>query len=206
MAELEWRGIEWKFIDSFIDRCFFLPLTYFSRVIFPRNLAQTFRSDRSTYLKNIFFYSFYTFEVMTHFVAEESFLDKYLNTLFGCNSRGLNTVAFFSVDRVLTFKFLRKISNFHLLDNELWKSFHLKAMQQKCLQNKKYLYYRDSLELFLECQFSLISLSLLLYGTLAILFSKLKVKLRKPSSCWYMHNRQSKNSWYLPLQILAENT
>ena len=33
---------------------------------------------------------------MTHFVAEESFLDKYLATRFGYNSWDLNTAAFFS--------------------------------------------------------------------------------------------------------------
>ena len=61
----------------FIDRCFFFPLTCFSLVTFPRNLAQIFRSDRSTYVRNILIHSFSTFEVMTHFVAEESFLNKY---------------------------------------------------------------------------------------------------------------------------------
>ena len=35
---------------------------------------------------------------------------------------------------------------------------------------------------------------------------KSKVKLIKLNSYWYMHNRQSKNSWHLPLQILTENT
>ena len=28
----------------------------------------------------------------------------------------------------------------HLLHNELWKSLHLKAMQEKCLQNKRILF------------------------------------------------------------------
>ena len=80
-------------------RCFSFPLTYFSLVTFPRNLAQIFGSDRSTYLRNIFFHSFYTFEVMTHFVAEESFLNKYLATLFRYNTWDLNTIAFFSAER-----------------------------------------------------------------------------------------------------------
>ena len=57
----KWRNLN---ESLFIDRCFFLS-SCFSRVTFPRNLAQIFRSDRSTYLPNIFFHSFYTFEVMT---------------------------------------------------------------------------------------------------------------------------------------------
>ena len=114
-------------IASFIDRCFLFHLTCFCLVTFPRSLVQTFRSDRSTYLKNIFFHSFYTFEVMTHFVAEKTFLNKYLATLFGYNSWGLNT---------FKFQILRWIPNIHLPHNELWKSIHLKAMQKKCLQNK----------------------------------------------------------------------
>ena len=84
--------------SSFIDRCFLFHLTCFCLVTFPRSLVQTFRSDRSTYWKNIFFHSFYTFEVMTHFVAEESFLNKHLATLFGYNSWDLNIVAFFSAE------------------------------------------------------------------------------------------------------------
>ena len=82
----------------FIDRCFFFPLTCFSLVTFPRNLAQIFRSDRSTYVRNILIHSFSTFEVMTHFVAEESFLNKYLTTIFEYNSWDLNIVAFFSAE------------------------------------------------------------------------------------------------------------
>ena len=30
------------------------------------------------YVQNIFFHSFYTFEVVTHFIAAESFLNEYL--------------------------------------------------------------------------------------------------------------------------------
>ena len=77
---------------------FSFPLACFFLVTFPRNLAQIFRSDKSTCLWNIFFHSFYTFEVMTHFVVEESFLNNYLATLFGYNSWDLNTVAFFSAE------------------------------------------------------------------------------------------------------------
>ena len=78
---------EQESIESlFIDKCFFFPLTCFSLVTFPRNSAQIFRSDRSTYIQNIFFHSFYTVEVMTHFLAKESFLNKYLATLFRYNS------------------------------------------------------------------------------------------------------------------------
>ena len=73
----------------------FFPLTCFSFVTFPKNLAQIFRSDRSTYMRNIFFHSFYSFEVMTHFVAAEKFLNKYMATFFEYNSWDLNTVAFF---------------------------------------------------------------------------------------------------------------
>ena len=58
----------------------------------------------------------------------------------------------------------------------------------------------DSLELFLECQFSLfiykysifLVIFLLFYGILAMSFFKFKVKLIKPNSCWYMHDWQSK--------------
>ena len=35
---------------------------------------------------------------MTHFVAEESFLNKYLTTIFEYNSWDLNIVAFFSAE------------------------------------------------------------------------------------------------------------
>ena len=86
----------------FIDRGFFIPLTCFSLVTFPRNLPQIFRSDRSTYARDIFFHSFCTFQVMTHFVAEESFLNKYLTTLFEYNSWDLNIVAFFFCRVLLT--------------------------------------------------------------------------------------------------------
>ena len=57
------------------DSCFFFPLTCFSLVTFPKNLGKIFKSDWSTsYAQNIFFHSFYTFEVMTHFVPEEASL------------------------------------------------------------------------------------------------------------------------------------
>ena len=73
---------KWQNLNEslFVDRCFFFLLTCFSLVTFPRILVQIFRSDRPTYVRNILFYSFYTFEVMTHFVAEASFLYKYLTT------------------------------------------------------------------------------------------------------------------------------
>ena len=57
------------------------------------------KSDWSTYVQNILFHSFYTFEVMRYFAVEESFLNKYLATLFEYNSWDLNTVAFFSAER-----------------------------------------------------------------------------------------------------------
>ena len=85
----------------FLDRCFFFHLTCFSLVTFPRNLAQIFRSGRSTYARNIFFHSFYNFEVMTHLVADESFLNKYLDTFFEYNW-DLNIVAFFFCKALLT--------------------------------------------------------------------------------------------------------
>ena len=90
MAELE---------SLFIDRYIFFSLICFSLVTFPRNLAQIFRSDKSTYVGNMFFHSFYTFEVMTHFVAEESFLNKHLTTIYESNSWDLNIAAFFSAKR-----------------------------------------------------------------------------------------------------------
>ena len=36
---------------------------------------------------------------MTHFVAKESFFNKYLSTLFEYNSQDLKIVAFFSAER-----------------------------------------------------------------------------------------------------------
>ena len=77
---------------------FFLSPSFVSLVTFPRNLAEIFRSDRSTYVRNIFFHSFYTFEVIAHFVAEESFPIKYLTTLFEYDSWHLNIVVFFSAE------------------------------------------------------------------------------------------------------------
>ena len=82
-----------------IDRYFFFTLTCFSLVTFPRNLAQIFRSARSTYVRNVFFHSFYTFDVITHFIPEESFLNKHLTIRFEYNSWDLNTAAFFSTER-----------------------------------------------------------------------------------------------------------
>ena len=90
-----WRDLN---ESSIIDRCFSFLLTCFSLVTFPRNLAQIFISDRFKYVRNIFFLSFYTFAVMTHFVEKESFLNKYLTTLFEYNSWDLNTVASFSAE------------------------------------------------------------------------------------------------------------
>ena len=107
----------------FVDRCFIFPLTCFSLVTFPGNLAQIFRGNTSTYLRNIFFHSFYTFEVVTHFVAEESLLNKYLTSLFKYNSWDLNIVAFFSAE-CFSLEILGWISNFNLLHSELWKLFH----------------------------------------------------------------------------------
>ena len=92
-----WDLLFWKCIIFFVLHGGFLSFC-FSLVTFPRNLVQIFRSDRSTYSWTIFFHSFYTFEIMTHFVADESFLNKYLATLFGYNTWDLNTVAFFSVE------------------------------------------------------------------------------------------------------------
>ena len=80
----KWRNLNEKESNEslFIERCFFVPLTGFYLITFPRNLALIFRSDRSTCLRNIFFHSFHTFEVMTDLVVEERFLNNYLATLF----------------------------------------------------------------------------------------------------------------------------
>ena len=107
---------------KFIGRCFF-SLTCFSLVNFPKCLAQIFRSDWSSYVRNIFFHSFYIFEVLTHILAEEIFLNKFLATLFECNAWDLNTKAFFS-EKHFQLEILTWISNFNLLLNKLWKSFH----------------------------------------------------------------------------------
>ena len=98
----KWQNLNEKELNEslFIDRCFLFPLTCFSLVTFPRNLVQIFRSDWSTHVRNIFFHSFYTFEIMTHFaVEEEGFLNKHLATPFEYNSWDLNIVAFFSTER-----------------------------------------------------------------------------------------------------------
>ena len=95
--KLKWRRLN---ESLFINRCFFFPLTCFSLVTFPRNLAQIFRGDRSTYVRNFFCHNFYTFEVMTHFVAEERFLKKYLTNLFEYNSWDQNIVAFVSAEHL----------------------------------------------------------------------------------------------------------
>ena len=112
MVELEWKGIKWKFID----RCFFFLLTCFSLVTFPKNLAQIFRSDRSTYVRNIFFHSFYTFEVLTHSVVEEKSLHKYLATLFEYKSWDLNIVAFFLCRALLTKNSRYQVSTFYIMN------------------------------------------------------------------------------------------
>ena len=73
-----------KFIYRLV---FFLSPNVLFFITFPRNLAQIFRSDRSRYVWKIFFHNFYTFEVMTHFVAEEASLISncllFLNKLLG---------------------------------------------------------------------------------------------------------------------------
>ena len=53
----------------------------------------------STYVRNTFFRRFYKSEVMTHFVEEESFLNKYFTTLFEYSSWNLDIVAFFYAER-----------------------------------------------------------------------------------------------------------
>ena len=119
-----WQEFEKESNESlFLDRCFLFPRTWLFLVTFSRNLAQIFRRDRSTYVLNIFFHSFYTFEVMTHFAAEESFLNKYLGTLFEYNFWDLNIVAFFSAERFKP-KSLRWILNFNRLHNESWQLFY----------------------------------------------------------------------------------
>ena len=62
----------------FIERYFFFSLPCFYFVTFPRNLVQIFRRNRSRYVRDIFFHSFYTFEVMTQFIAEVSLISIWL--------------------------------------------------------------------------------------------------------------------------------
>ena len=87
-----------------MDRCFFFSLICFSLVSFQRNLAQIVKRGRSTYVQNILSHSFNAFEVMTHFVAEERFLNKSLATLFEYNSCDLNIEAFFFLQSVFNYK------------------------------------------------------------------------------------------------------
>ena len=78
-----WNLNEKESSDSLIiDRCLLFPLTCFTLVTFSKTSPQIFRRDRFSYARNILFHRFYTFEVMTHYVAEESFLSKYFATLF----------------------------------------------------------------------------------------------------------------------------
>ena len=69
MAKLEWKFIYRQVLFLSPNLLFF---GYFSK---------KFSADLLTYVQNIFFHNFYTFEVKTHFLAEESFLNKYLITL-----------------------------------------------------------------------------------------------------------------------------
>ena len=100
---------------------------------------------------------------MTHFVAEESFLNKYFTILFRYNSSDLSTVAFFSAERLtiiskMDIKF--QPSTQWIMEIISLKSNERKRLtKQKFFTMKKGLYTnRDLLELFLECHFSLISL------------------------------------------------
>ena len=80
---------------------------------------------------------------MIHFLVEESFLNKYLATFFEYTSWDVNIVVFFLCRALLTV---------YIMNHE---NYFKKAMHAK----QKRLYTdRDSLELFLKCQFSLISL------------------------------------------------
>ena len=61
-------------INALFSQIFKVNGFTFSLVTFPKNLARIFRSDRCTYVRNIFILSFYIFEVMTHFEVKESLL------------------------------------------------------------------------------------------------------------------------------------
>ena len=83
---LNTNGGTWMKVHLWIGGLLF-PLTFLLLITFPRNLAQIFRRGRSTYVRSIFFHSFYTFEVMAYFVAEESFLNKHLASLLNVTPR-----------------------------------------------------------------------------------------------------------------------
>ena len=95
---------------------------------------------------------------MAHFVAEQSFHNKHLATLLGYNSWDLNTVAFFSVEGFLII--ISKVDiKFQPSTKLIMEIISLKSDARKTLTKQKGLYTnRDLLELFLECQFSLIFL------------------------------------------------
>ena len=78
-----WNLSQKESSDSLIiDRFLLFPLTCFTLVTFSKTSPQIFRRDRFSYARNILFHRFSTFEVMTHYVAGESFLSKYFATLF----------------------------------------------------------------------------------------------------------------------------
>ena len=154
------RKHKWQNLNEslFIDSCFFFPLTCFSLVTFPTNLAQILGSDRSTYLRNIFFHNFYTFEVMIHFVAEESFHNNYLTTLFEYNSWNLKYCSLLFCRALLTINSEVDIK-FQPSTYCIMEAISLNSNGRKTLANQKGLYTnRDSLELFLQSQFSVASL------------------------------------------------
>ena len=92
------KEIEWKFIYRGV--IFLSPNLLFS-CYFSKKFTTIFRSDRSTYTQDIF-HNFYTFQVKTHIIAEESFRNKNLATLFEYNSWDRDIKPFFFCRVLLT--------------------------------------------------------------------------------------------------------
>ena len=93
-------------------------------------LPQIFRSDRSTYVRNIFFHSFYAFEdtCFIHFVAREKaslisvFLNKCFYPFLNITSEYCNLLfcrALLTINSEVDIK-LKPSTQL----NELWKLFH----------------------------------------------------------------------------------
>ena len=79
---------KWKKLNGslVIDKLSFLSPNLLVSCYFSKKFSSDSQKWRSTYLWNTFFHSFYTFEVLTHSVAEESFLNKHSAALLNITS------------------------------------------------------------------------------------------------------------------------
>ena len=70
----KWRSFERLSVDTWS----FLAHNILVSCNLSKNLAKILRRSRSTYVQNIFSYSFFTFEVVANHVADEGFLNMHL--------------------------------------------------------------------------------------------------------------------------------